>query len=99
MGRVSRLRKSTEGNCLIAPVGKEASIDAYIEAIEAAKFDGVPDSFYPRDRLDAHGQRVCAYWGPGGNAGDTWTEEEWMVPLRADLVLQLDYDHAEMGEA
>ncbi|AJP72257.1 hypothetical protein [Sphingomonas hengshuiensis] len=64
--------------------------DAYIAWAESI-FEpplGPGGTFYPRDRYDRYGKRVCAFLGPGGNVG-YYVEPEDGPALRAGATLQL----------
>lgn len=76
---------------VIFPVGKETEADAYLAWCNT----NCPDPpWYPPGRVDAYGQRVVGYLGPGGYIwnGEPFPEPEGGEAARADGVLQEGFD-------
>lgn len=79
---------------VLFPAGKEASADAYLTWCNSHNPDTTPGAiWYMPDRVDAHGQRVVGYLGPGF----MWNGEDFPEPVggpaaRADGVLSTTVD-------
>lgn len=81
---------------VIFPVSKEAEADAYLLFCQSNNPNEDPmDNWYPGDRVDAHGQRVVGYMGPGGGVTTISVEPVGGHEARADGVLQEGYDPPE----
>jgi hypothetical protein len=80
---------------VIFAVGQESAADTYLAFCNANNPDLVADpnaTWYPPDWVDAHGQRVVAFLGPGGRS-DITEEPEGGEAARGVGVLQEGFDH------
>lgn len=79
---------------VIYAVGQETAADTYLIFCNAHNPDTESEQWYPNDRVDAHGQRVVGYLGPGGFIWNSvpFPEPEGGVEARGVGVLQEGYD-------
>jgi len=79
---------------VLFPVGKETSADGYCDFCDLNNPDTESTQWYPRDRVDVHGQRVVGYLGPLGFIwnGEPFPEPEGGEEARADGVLSTTVD-------
>lgn len=78
---------------VIFAVGQEAAANTYLTFCNANSPDA-PDPWYRNNVVDAHGQRVVGYLGPGGRS-DITEEPSGGEAARGVGVLQEGYDPPE----
>jgi len=84
---------------VLFPVGKEDSADAYCDFCDLNNPDTEATEWYPRTRVDVHGQRVVGYLGPGGLIwnGEPFPEPDGGEAVRVDGVLSSTVDWPDEG--